>query len=1559
MVTHHCFFNFRLECISLKVLSLTISKNKNKINQQNQEQTKSGTEPSPLHSSQDLQQETGKEILSDAQSEYEVESLYLTPCQESSNSKVLKEQTGLSPRSLKTIFDGSFEGDFVTSTQTKDNKCKVQRKQGGVEYPDLNGSYIRVEESNNNVINSSASTFITPEKRGDSSPESKSKHRRTHQNVTSEIEDFDTRTERNETEDDKQHNKTRPKTIEINKFFNMETSTPHNVDSLLRTRLSKRNVFQPLNKATTSPRQRASPRKKTMGDANQNHSSKGKTHTISDIDGSTSDDDDGQDGDDGQAMQKGEDSLLSPEGEKEHSILTKTNISRVGSPEKKKLLFDESLNINTKVTTHDASVSVESCVRDEDKRSYRKIITRSDIDSGTDISNQPQHSSRNSQDNTEANKNDKHRHVENYVDDKGGKESDTPRYRTRLRSQNSDKDQHRNLNTSLSTCVKSTLSKEDSPINSTKLTFENHHLGKDIETRILITETQTEIFHETADDDDAATVVVQETLSQTHTHHLELQNNEASGEKQNKTTQEEAKTTNQDNNVVNLTPELSQCSSNLTAGQRERECDTPLDDLALGSQCGQGFFLTQEKESDEYLDKKPASTSNETAHFDVHDINLDDLNDLDLDDLDCNLLTQMTDQCCNTSTVSDEMAASAENRSSPQKSPHKEKMDSPQKSPNKEKTYSPQKSSNKEKTDSPQKSPNKEKSSPKKSPNKEKTDSPQKSFDSEEKFVIKEDDEEDELSPKTTQQPKRRISTSKFDGLLPTFNRQLQTPAARHPHTARLMLCMEDLPTPSMQDIVAYSDSSTPNAPRKTRRGASANNSLQVPQYPASWLQDLPLPDMANTLTTTNRNAEAHDAAPESPQAVSARKIEKASRKRKKKLRDSKSRVFQVYSDMKFIDSFLLDWTKDPTLNGKEKEAGLKSLPETKTNASICSTEEAVITSNEQPSTRESHLHASVIQRMDDLTFHPKDTNDSLESSPKEKNSSVIETNDLLENEDQHLEERDIQFATQGNCLKDLTLHHEHTEDALRTSHDINDMSEHKTKKSTLTNKKQLQEETRQLNTETTPERDITSVQKTTTSKKQLLGETRQLNTETTSERDITSVLKAKDPTCIADKKHQLGKKSKKQALVTEWINENILTVLQGSTEGNTSQVDEATVNTHQHQCVEDERNCDELINTPTEQPNTVHSLSINDEMCDDEPEGETNRESSPPSRRGINKRKKKLSKKRETGNRTSATESDNDVSDWEEILKKSRKQAHKVDAIYKKPKKKKKIKLSESPSIHSEVTNSSHIHNITEEKNIDEEESIKGKEDNVRDSTLSPVQVTEGNNSANVSCEECLEDTSRKARQEECERGIRGSNQRNVENITHEEYDGETRNCSGSEEDRTPKSSKHSIKQEKTTPYLVETVWNSDTNLTVKTAKRTDTHSGQKELVRHSKRCKTERESGAHSSEVDNAAERSFSITVCNQIQNMSNITITLCRSPETDGTNSVDKGIKVKVQLTDRPNQHSVTQDRSILSTPITGRPHGVGDQKQGEGRSKKINSTPRKSASRTKKRKLFEED
>ncbi|KAK8381603.1 hypothetical protein O3P69_018590 [Scylla paramamosain] len=55
-----------------------------------------------------------------------------------------------------------------------------------------------------------------------------------------------------------------------------------------------------------------------------------------------------------------------------------------------------------------------------------------------------------------------------------------------------------------------------------------------------------------------------------------------------------------------------------------------------------------------------------------------------------------------------------------------------------------------------------------------------------------------------------------------------------------------------------------------------------------------------------------------------------------------------------------------------------------------------------------------------------------------------------------------------------------------------------------------------------------------------------------------------------------------------------------------------------------------------------------------------------------------------------------------------------------------------------------------------------------------------------------------------------------------------------------------------------------------------------------------------------DLSLPENLSITICNQVQRLSNIQITLCCTPGSDGTSSMNKGIKVEVQFFD---QHSVT--------------------------------------------------
>ncbi|MPC58022.1 hypothetical protein E2C01_052014 [Portunus trituberculatus] len=173
--------------------------------------------------------------------------------------------------------------------------------------------------------------------------------------------------------------------------------------------------------------------------------------------------------------------------------------------------------------------------------------------------------------------------------------------------------------------------------------------------------------------------------------------------------------------------------------------------------------------------------------------------------------------------------------------------------------------------------------------------------------------------------------------------------------------------------------------------------------------------------------------------------------------------------------------------------------------------------------------------------------------------------------------------------------------------------------------------------------------------------------------------------------------------------------------------------------------------------------------------------------------------------------------------------------------------------------------------------------------------------------------------KQKEYERETMDNNQETSGNIRHEVY-GEERYFTVSEENAEFKASQH----EKDSPYNVETIWHSSSNLTVTTSKRKRTTPNKRALSQYSSRPSKRQkvESSRLSSECSTPSDQNFSITVCNQIESLSNIRITLCRSPGSDGTASMDRGIKVQVQFSDK---HSVTGGGE-LCTPVTGQDGSV---------------------------------
>ncbi|KAK8381600.1 hypothetical protein O3P69_018588 [Scylla paramamosain] len=530
--------------------------------------------------------------------------------------------------------------------------------------------------------------------------------------------------------------------------------------------------------------------------------------------------------------------------------------------------------------------------------------------------------------------------------------------------------------------------------------------------------------------------------------------------------------------------------SSLTAGQRERGSTSSPDEPAPVSQCGQGFFLTQERESGEVLlslDGKE-SGSQKPEHGDIKVITLDELEKLDLEDLDCNLLRRLAEQHYCESIKSEENSSEVQNWHS-DKTPdgllesvsmHQDPKEGSnaticvteeetlleaenwvqvQRKPDEPQQESPSEERcnlQTEVQDSEENSSGSEHKSLKKSLDKIKSTA-QKVLEPE-TVAPKEHGTDSKALPKTTQAFERRIPTNKHDETLPPQDGQLQTPSTRHPNMPWFMLHVEDLPTPSMQDIIKHSDTSTPITSGKQRhrpsgtpkdtRGSTKHS--RVPHYPASWLEGLPLPGTGNnTPSRKSKDIDAHEAKFKIPEGVlsSASVTRKASRKSKKILRDpevenpdaalsgtsrgkteksSRKRKKKVlaYTDEGIIDVKGLE--DNISLCGKDREEGAEPGIET----SVPIMEEAEMIDSKQESETRNDVCTSVTDGMDDLPI-PRDTEAGLEVSPERDTSSMIETDmNILESDGQQCVQ-DIHYGTDTDELKDLPPNNEDKGDGL------------------------------------------------------------------------------------------------------------------------------------------------------------------------------------------------------------------------------------------------------------------------------------------------------------------------------------------------------------------------------------------------------------------------------------------------------------------------------------------------------------------------------------------------
>ncbi|XP_063845531.1 uncharacterized protein LOC135091650 isoform X2 [Scylla paramamosain] len=1751
----------RVEGISLRFLSQTASQNKRAI-QQNQERTQNTSEVATITSSQDLDQETQKEGLHD--SECEGDLTQLSPFKDSAIHNILNEETGLSPKSLRNIFEASFEGDFLTSTQTKDERCRDQKKL--VENPELNGTYITYQEINNKFA--SASDAL---KTKDDHTQSKIRKCESPPNVTSKRKDFGDCTESSDKVDGKQDSieskkdsestsvKAKSGTQKESKLPQRKESVPQPAALPTRIRLSNRRLYQSYSKGTTTMSN------KTMLDADQNCLPEEGTGTISCLthrlgsDRSTVDRQSVNCQEEtAHEVQGAEDSFLQLEGKEERGSWNEAESTCVENPEKKKLLFDESLSTDTKVTRHDVNITLETSVRntedrnecsisssssaqnvpdtrtfchvselksdrpeysasggDKEKINEKDISTRSDEDSAKYKSDKHE-DCKSRKDNTKRSKSEKVKHkLKNCKDNTEEKDKQTPESNTKSVCQHIDKNKYQDLNKSH---VKGTIANEDSLRTPNQTRSKN-----DMKYITVVRETETQSHDEVSDD---AFQIVPETQSQMdtsinistedrHSDKAQQEEDEVVHRKQNEAVQEKEndKTKGKQNEEVQgkdksgerqcdetdvgkqtesireewkseeqvlssigqgrqgevtlesleidvgsvFNQEYSHSSlSSLTAGQRERGSTSSPDEPAPVSQCGQGFFLTQERESGEVLlslDGKE-SGSQKPEHGDIKVITLDELEKLDLEDLDCNLLRRLAEQHYSESIKSEENSSEVQNWHS-DKTPdgllesvsmHQDPKEGSnattcvteeetlleaenwvqvQRKPDEPQQESPSEERcnlQTEVQDSEENSSGSEHKSLKKSLDKIKSTA-QKVLEPE-TVAPKEHGTDSKALPKTTQAFERRIPTNKHDGTLPPQDGQLQTPSTRHPNMPWFMLHVEDLPTPSMQDIIKHSDTSTPITSGKQRhrpsgtpkdtRGSTKHS--RVPHYPASWLEGLPLPGTGNnTPSRKSKDIDAHEAKFKIPEGVlsSASVTRKASRKSKKILRDpevenpdaalsgtsrgkteksSRKRKKKVlaYTDEGIIDVKGLE--DNISLCGKDREEGAEPGIET----SVPIMEEAEMIDSKQESETRNDVCTSVTDGMDDLPI-PRDTEAGLEVSPERDTSSMIETDmNILESDGQQCVQ-DIHYGTDTDELKDLPPNNEDKGDGLEINENVFKNNNHHSVWEDFQHATQA-EWFKDLPLPNvlvmSPDRNDTSSLKT---KKQhserrkssfgvpVMDWMKDLslhceNRQSKAQRDVTPVPETRYPT-LTTSKHQFKSKRRESLLNwTEGLPFDIESILAGLKkplhEDNTSQVDKAALCTNQS--VDEENNEDQSVTGPP---------SMNDLMYNSEQEEETH-ETSPHSKKQIDQGKEAPSRKRTRADRISATESNTDIT-GEGQKPESKKEADRVEKIKKKLKKKKKSS-DESPS-HSKVTGSSPATTqeesvrgsilspvmkdvqTTESESVREGECEKGERDCRKEKKKRKTiqekseKGSSGMNLRNMRHEECEGETSyygasedmkdggkrkkRKTKQKEYEKQSTDNNQEISGNIRLEEYEEKSSYFSVSEEDPELKARKHV----KDSPYKVETVWHSNSDLTVTTSKRKQADSDKRELARHgsrhSKRQKLE--SSRLGSECSTSSDRNFSITVCNQIEGLSNIRITLSHSPASDSTTSTDKGIKVEVQFS---NQNSVTGGAGELCTPVAGQDDSGNLRQSVE--SPRV-PTPHRSPASARKRKLFGDD
>ncbi|XP_045116319.1 titin homolog [Portunus trituberculatus] len=615
--------------------------------------------------------------------------------------------------------------------------------------------------------------------------------------------------------------------------------------------------------------------------------------------------------------------------------------------------------------------------------------------------------------------------------------------------------------------------------------------------------------------------------------------------------------------------EYSQSSiDTLTAGQRERECTSSPEEPVPSSPCGQGFFVTQESKSGEPLlspDGKE-SGSQKPGH---EDLNIDELKELDLVDLDHYLLREQKEQYYCESIKDEENSLEVHSWHS-DKTPggllesvsvaqgHKESC-----RPTACVTEEEASVKDEEGCDSITEVQDFEKCSG------SNHKSPQKLL---EKSVPKEDSEGSKALPKKSWPSKSK----------------LQTPSTKHPIMPWCMLHVEDLPTPSMLDIVKHSDTSTPNTRGKQRQGrsgmcSSVTGTLKdtritrrrscVPHYLASWLEGLPLPDTDNsTPNGKSKDSDAHEARLKIPDAVLS-----STSPKKKTLRESKNSL--INSGMENSDSMLSDASTIKTENSSKKRkknilactdegmTDLKGLEdsisqcgkdgeasaEPATQTSVPTAEEFVTINNKQECETRNDMCVSVTDGMDDLSIL-RDAEVSLEASPEKNTSSLIETdNNGLENDGEQCVEQDTQSGTNTDRLKGLPSNYEDQVDGLEISENVlKDNNHHSVGDFQCATQADWLKDLPLINVSevtalvTSPDRNDTSKTNEQCSRKRksslrvlemdwikdlpISNENRQSNTETSLERDISSAPKAKDPTQATTKQNK-KRKSERQKI--------------------------------------------------------------------------------------------------------------------------------------------------------------------------------------------------------------------------------------------------------------------------------------------------------------------------------------------------------------------------------------------------------------------------------------------